>query len=242
MGKRTTRGRADNSALSKQQYRVSLINDWNNMKRSDITKLVRRAARGDKLARSQMLRYSWAISSEANQRMDYLEMADKAYGGSYNRVKYYLDIQFESDRALNPVQMKLDYYDMREQNDQLVKWLTKDVSTVEGQVRRERHRLEKLKELNIVDWETDYRDAEEFLRWLGNEEISASLDGYGTSEILVDAFYDVYKEQGKKGLDILSKAFTEFQARKYSKNPMSFDDAMERAGVKLEDYIEKHTK
>lgn len=240
----------------KRASRVALINEYNSLKRKDITKLTRDAAKGDYYARSKMLRYSWAISTESNKRIAALEAANKAYGGRYNRYMYFLETEHEAlglsqdippTKARTPVELKLDWYAMRLQNDQAVHWLSTDVSTVEGQVSREKHRLERLRELEIVDMDTSYREAEEFLRWLGNEESSAAIDEWGSSEQAVEAFYDIYKEQGIRGLDIISKQFLEFKAyrqssysdrrRYFSNAPKTFDEAMERAGIKIEDYI-----
>lgn len=236
------------SEQQKQQIRNTRIEAWYNMKRSDATKLTRKAVRGNREAQAELLRFSWAISTEANKRISALQSADKAYGGGYNRVMHFLDIEYDEltmgdrarpDMARSPIDLKLDWYAMRLQNDQLSYWLTKDVSTVEGQVTREKHRLTRLQELGIISEEADYRESEDFLRWLGNEEISAALDEYGSSEVLVDAFYDLYKERGKSGLHLLSTAFLEYHSRKVTDSPLAFDSAMERAGVKIEDYINK---
>lgn len=235
--------------IAKTADREVKISEWDAMSRREITQLTRKAARGDRQARSKLLRYSWAISTEANKRFDALEKADKAYGGGYNRAQFYLQIQYDdilrgrADRARTPVELRLDWYGMREQNDQLVHWLTKSISTVEGQIAREKHMLNSLKELNIISDNVSYEDSEEFLRWLGNEEIQTAIDEYGTSDEIVEAFHDMYQQKGKRGLDILSRAFVEYYATRNNNNPtVTFNEAMERVGIKIEDYKGRNGK
>lgn len=230
--------------FQKKHEREVKINEWDSLSRKDITKLTRAAAKGDRIARSKLLKYSWAIATETNKRLQALEDVDKAYGGAYNRAMYFLEIEYKdiqrgkANRARTPVELRLDWYGMRQQNDQLVRWLTKAVSTVEGQENRERHMLQALKEHEIIDASVSYKESEEFLRWLGNEEISAAIDEYGTSDVIVEAFYDMYQKKGKRGLDILSKAFVEYYATRGQNKPtVTFNEAMERVGIKIEDYI-----
>lgn len=239
----------------KAAYRRWVIDNYSSLSRKEITKLTRDAVKGNRYARSKMLQFSWAISTETNKRVKTLESIDKAYGGRYNRLMYFLEIEHENlelsqdiplHKARTPVELKLDYYAMRLQNDQAMHWLSTDVSTVEGQVAREKHRLAKLKELDIIPSDSDYRESEEFLRWLGSEEATASIDEWGTSDQAVKAFYDRYTADGKAALDLISKSYAEFKANKQSiaegtgpivNYPKTFDEAMERAGIKIEDYI-----
>lgn len=76
------------------------------------------------------------------------------------------------------------------------------------------------------------RDQKEFLKFLGNEEISAAVDEYGDSEIIVEMLYDAYKKGGSNALKVMRGALTEFLGRR-----ITFDDAMQRVGIKVEDYF-----
>lgn len=239
------RKRREFEEREKTEKRAVLINEYNNLTRREVTNLVRKAVRGDVTSRSKMMQYSWAISTETNKRLHALEDADKAYGGTYNRLKYFLDIEHESEYAKTPVELRLDWYDMRLQNDQAMHFLTKAVSTVEGQIDREKHRLAKLHELGIIPENYSYRESEEFLRFLGNEEVSAVIDEYGTSDPPVEMMWDAYQGNGnpnihgKRALDIMSKAFTEHKAgiiNPATGRALTFDEAMERVGIKVEDY------
>lgn len=239
----------------KARYRKMVIDQYSSMSRKEITKLTREAVRGNRYARSKMLQFSWAISTETNKRIDALQKVDKAYGGRYNRLMYFLEIEHENldlsqsinpNKARTPVQLKLDYYAMRLQNDQAIHWLSTDVSTVEGQISREKHRLAKLHELEIIPSDMDYQESEEFLRWLGSEEGTGAIDEFGTSDQAVLAFWHRYEQEGKAALDLISKSYAEYKANKQSiaegtgaipNYPRTFDEAMERAGIKIEDYL-----
>lgn len=235
---------------AKREIRNKRIEQWYNMPRKDITKMVRQAARGNREAQKKMLEYSWAISTETNMRIQELRDVDKLYGGRYNRLQYFFDTEYYGEdfesKAATPVQLHLDWYSMRLQNDQATHWLTTDVSTVSGQIAREKHRLAKLHELEILPSSYTYEDSEEFLRWLGNEEVSAAIDDYGTSDTAVEMFRDVWMNEGKQGLRLLQKSFVEYQAARQleklnqpipSGYARSFDEAMLRRGIKVEDYM-----
>ena len=194
-------------------------------------KLAFKAHRGDKGAQNALLSYTRSIKTEVNTRLRALEKSNLDYGKVYNQVQYFTQTQYGTNRFASPSALNKDWYDMALQNDIGYKFLNTMTSTREGARLAEKHRLDRLKELDIVPSNIGRRREKEFLRFLGNEEVSASIDEYGTSSEPVQMFYDVYDRDGTEGLKALSYSLTEHMAGR-----ISFDEAMERVGIKVEDY------
>lgn len=194
-------------------------------------KLAFKAHRGDKGAQQALLSYTRSIKTEVNKRLLALERSNLDYGKTYNNVQYFTQTQYGTKRFASPTALKNDWYDMALQNDQGYKFLKTMTSTREGARLAEKHRMDRLKELEIIPKDMARRKEKEFLRFLGNEEVSAAIDEYGTSDTPVQMFYDVYKEKGGEGLNALRYALTEHMAKR-----ITFDEAMQRVGIKIEDY------
>lgn len=198
-------------------------------------KLAIKAHRGDREAQASLLRYTMDIKKEVNHRLSLLERNNMAYGKAYNNVLYFTQTEYGTNRFKNPNQIgRTNWYDMALQNDIGYKFLNSMTSTVEGAREAEKHRIKRLKELEVIPEEITPRREKEFLKFLGNEEISAAIDEYATSDIVVEMMYDAYKKGGRQSLQLMRTAMTEFLA-----NRVGFDEAMERVGVKVEDYISK---
>lgn len=194
-------------------------------------KLALQANRGDSGAQKALLSYTRAIKTEVNARLLKLEKAHLDYGKAYNNVLFFTQTEYGKNRFQSPTALDMDWVAMTLQNDIGYKFLNTMSSTTTGARQAEQHRLEALRKLGKLPEKMKRHQEKEFLRFLGQEEISAALDEYGTSEVLVEAFYKKYKEDGSNGLTKISHAVTEFLA-----NRISFDEAMERVGIKLEDY------
>lgn len=205
--------------------------DYLHMSTKQRRKLARDAARGDKDALASLSQYTRDIKKEANKRLAKLERAGADYGNTYNNLAFFLDTQYDSNRLQSPTQLGYDPWAMSQQNEVAAKFLERKSSTLEGMRSIERHRLEGLKNSGALPENLSHRKGKEFLRFLGNEEISAAIDEYGASEVVVEMMYDAYQEGGTNALRVLNTAMTEWLA-----NRITFDDAMERVGVKVENY------
>lgn len=191
-----------------------------------------KAHRGDKGAQSALLQYTRDIKKEVNSRLLALERSNLNYGKSYNNVLFFTQTEYGGNRFKSPTALEHDWYAMSLQNDIGYKFLNTMTSTRQGARLAEKHRIDRLKELEAIPENIGKRQEKEFLRFLGDEAISAAMDEYGTSDIVVEMMYDAYSKGGSKALSNMRTAMTEFLA-----NRIGFDDAMERVGVKVEDYI-----
>lgn len=206
--------------------------DYLKMSTKQRRNLARKANRGDKAALSSLKQYTRDIKTEVNKRLKSLEKANLNYGKAYNNVMFFTQTQYDKNRLLSPTGLKNDPYDMQLQNEIGIKFLKSDLSTVRGSRDVEQKRLNSLKEKGALPNNISNKKAKEFLRFLGNEEISAAIDEYGDSEIVVEMMYDAYKNGGTSALSALKVSMTEFLSER-----ITFDEAMERVGVKVEDYF-----
>lgn len=197
-------------------------------------KLALNAKRGNIEAQKQLTQYTREIKAEVNKRLRELEKSNLDYGKAYNNLLFFTQTEYGSNRFQSVSKLDNDWYAMSLQNDIGYKFLNTMTSTKEGARTAERHRMDRLKELEIIPEDIAPRREKEFLRFLGNEEISAAIDEYGTSDVIVEMFYDAYKVQGTQALNILKTSMNEWLA-----NRISFDDAMLRTGIKIEDYISR---
>lgn len=196
--------------------------------------LALKAHRGDKGAQSALLEYTRDIKKEVNKRLADLEKSNLAYGKAYNNVTYFTETQYGTHRFKSPTSLGYDWYDMSLQNDIGYKFLNNMTSTREGARQAEQHRVARLKELEVLPNNLAKRKEKEFLKFLGNEAISAAMDEYGTSTEVVEMMYDAYQQNGTKALTVMRGAMTEFLAGR-----TDFDTAMGRVGIKVEDYYRK---
>lgn len=214
--------------------------DFLSMNKRQRRSLYRRAERGDRKALKEYARYTNLLKVETNKRLRALIKSRLDYGKFVNNVLYFTQTEYGRNRLLSANELEGDIYSMMVQNEIALKFLNSKQSTVAGAREVEEKRVEALTESGRLpeQFMQSKRRAREFLRWLGNEEVTASMDEYGRSDVVIEIAYDIYSKQGKTGLRTLSRALTEW----LSDNRMTFDEAMERIGVKVEDYLDVHGK
>lgn len=206
--------------------------DYLNMSTKQRRNLTRKANRGDREAMASLKQYTREIKNEVNSRLAKLEKSNIAYGKVYNNVQFFTQTQYGSNRFKSPTALNYDALEMALQNDIGVKFLKSKSSTVSGVRSIESNRLNTLQENGILPDKISKKRQREFLQFLGNEEISASIDEYGNSEVIVEMFYDAYSKGGSRALTTIKTAMSEFLS-----NRITFDDAMGRVGIKIEDYM-----
>lgn len=210
--------------------------EFNNLSKRQRLNLTRKAARGDKASIDLIRSFTNEIKVEVNARLRALRKAGMAYGPAYNHLMSFTDTEYESTRFMSFNELKGDVYDAMLQNEHGAKFLKSEYTTVAGAKRAERHRIEKLQELLSLPEDFSYRTNKRFLKFLGSEEVSASIEQYGTSHLVVQMLWDAYNGKKVKKLQapkIMKKALTE-----YLSGRIDFDTAMERIGVKVEDYFD----
>lgn len=225
---------------------------YSKLTRRQRNSLERKARKGDASAIKQFKQYTTSIRSATNRRLQALEKAKLDYGTAYNNLIHYLDTQFDGrNRVPTMAQIGNDFEETRWLNDYAVKFLTNNLSTVKGIETSNMHRVNKLQEdyeilpKKIIDKDSgemrdaEYRDFEDFLRFLGSEEVATAIDEYGESDIVVDMLWEYWnKDEGlERGANtmMMKRALAQYNA-----GQIDFDEAMRKVGIKVEDY--KHRK
>ena len=199
--------------------------------------MARRASR-DKKFYEEYRKLTSDLKVEVNKRLRQLKKSNLDYGSTYNNIMFFTGIMYGSNRLLSPNELANNIEDMMEQNEHAMKFLKSGWSDVKKAREQEQHRVDRLKELNKLPSSFKRRGNVEFLRWLGSEEVTAAIDVFGRSDIIVDLGYDIFKNEGREGLSTLSMAIAEFLDNKR----IGFDEAMRRRGINIEKYILKDSK
>lgn len=210
--------------------------EFKKMSKRQRLNLTRKAARGDEDAINLIRSFTNEIKVEVNGRLRALRRAGMAYGPAYNHLMSFTDTEYESNRFMSFNELKGDVYDAMLQNEHGAKFLSSEYTTVAGAKRAEKHRIDKLQELLSLPKDFSYRANKRFLKFLGSEEVSASIEQYGTSHLVVQMLWDAYNGKGMRKLQapkIMQRALTE-----YLSGRIDFDTAMERIGVKVENYFD----
>lgn len=209
------------------------VDEYLNANKRKRRALARRAIRGNKEAQKELSKLTNALKAEVNKRMRQLTKSNLNYGKQYNYLLQWID-NLNTNRLASARELGYDYDDMLTQNEIAYKFLKSGWSSVQKARETESYRIETLKRKEILPENFSRRKSVEFLRWLGDESSTEAMDQYGTSDIFVEMAFDVYQEKGKAGLVALSRNLTEFLDHQ-----ITFDEAMERVGIKVEDYYNK---
>ena len=199
--------------------------------------LARRASR-DKKFYEEYRKLTFDLKVEVNKRLRQLKKSNLDYGSAYNNIMFFTHTMYNTERLLSPNELGNDLEDMLEQNEHALKFLKSGWSNQSKAREQEQHRVERLQELGKLPTSFKRRSSVEFLRWLGSEEVTAAIDVFGRSDIIVDLGYDIFKNEGHEGLNTLSIAIAEFLDNKR----IGFDEAMRRRGINIEKYILKDSK
>ncbi len=205
--------------------------DYAEMSRKERTQLYRRAKQGSIIARRQFYTLSAELKKEANKRLYRLEKANLDYGKNYNFISYFLQTQHDSNRVPTAKKLNYDLGEMFTLNEVILKFLNNKSSLVKNARSSELHRIKTLQEHKILPESFDRKKDVNFLKFLGNEEVSGTIDEYGTSDVIVEMIFGAYQKNGAEIFPILKRALNEFLA-----NRKTFDEAMEEAGINIEDY------
>lgn len=198
-----------------------------------------KALAGDEKALKNLISVSNSIAKAANQRVYRLEKAGYDYGKNYNNLINFTMSNYNTKRLKTAKSLKYDVYQLFDQTEIARKFLRGKGTTVSGAKEIERYRIDTWKEKGIIREGFTRKEEEDFLRFLGNESVTGAIDAYGTSDTIVEAIHDKYIDAKRAGGEnatnavfrILEKSLAEFNA-----GSITFDIAMERAGIKIEDY------
>lgn len=237
-------------AKKKTGYRAFL-----NLTNVQRTMLYRRANRGNKQAQAQLIAFTRQLAKETNKRMLQLEKKDFAYYHAYNNIYHYTFTMYDGKKRLklpnyfhNKKTGEWDWSAIKLQNEQATKFLKSNYSKAEYVNDMEQYRIDKLIELGSLPeeirqskngtlpqeiYENRGQDFyKNFLRFLGSEEMRTAINEYGTSDILVEMIWVAYSEKNYS-LQMIASALDDYLDKS---NDVTFDEAMERIGIKIEDY------
>lgn len=216
--------------------------DYQKLGRTRRSALAKRAEKNT-AKRRELISYSRSVRSAVNYRLKSLRKAGFDYGSAYNNFMHYLDTQYETNLA--PAISKFENIaELAEFNEYAIKFLKSHESTITGQREMTKARVNVLKDYEILPAtiedefgnfrDSNYRDFDDFLRFLGTEEVVTSIDEYGVSEVVVDFLWDEWNDNHDDvdNMFMLRVALAQFNAGK-----ISFNELVAKRGRNLEDYL-----
>lgn len=219
--------------------------DYLKLGRPRRTALAKRAVNSP-AKRKELISYSRSVRSAVNYRLKSLRKAGFDYGSAYNNFMHYIDTQY--DTSLAPAISSFESLEeLAEFNEYALKFLRSHESTVPGQREMAEARVNVLREHDVLPAQildesggfrdSNYRDFDGFLHFLGTEEVVTSIDEYGTSEVVVDFLWDEWQEHHDDvdNMFMLKVALAQFNAGK-----ISFNELVEQRGKRLEDYLVRY--
>lgn len=198
----------------------------------ELRKLELRASRGDVSAQRALISATDQLKSMVNANLRALERGNWDYG-AYNYITNFTQTEYDTNRLKTSKALDYDWYNMRLQSEQAIKFLTRRGHNVQEQKEVLVGKRDWLISEGIIPKGTSLNRVKRFLRILGWEESQAIIsEKKGGSEQIEEMMYDAYQ---KVDFDesILRKAFTAYLAQRGDENGYTFDVTMERLGVTL---------
>ena len=195
------------------------------------------ATKGDREAQRLLFSINNEVAREVNKRLIGLEKTGYDYGIGWATAVNYTQVMYESNRFAYSKNMDDDYYQMSQQTQIGIKFLGSESSTVEGQKAIAERRIRKFREKGILDETVSDRRAKNFLKFLGNEEVSETIESYGRSETVIEMLWDAYqlKDNSKKKM---LKALGEYLTvdEKTGRHLKDFKQTMEELKIDISKY------
>ena len=195
------------------------------------------ATKGDREAQQLLFSINNEVAREVNKRLIGLEKTGYDYGIGWATAVNYTQVMYESNRFAYSKNMDDDYYQMSQQTQIGIKFLGSESSTVEGQKAIAERRIRKFREKGILDETVSDRRAKNFLKFLGNEEVSETIESYGRSETVIEMLWDAYqlKDNTKKKM---LKALGEYLTvdEKTGRHLKDFKQTMEELQIDISKY------
>ena len=195
------------------------------------------ATKGDREAQQLLFSINNEVAREVNKRLIGLEKTGYDYGIGWATAVNYTQVMYESNRFAYSKNMDDDYYQMSQQTQIGIKFLGSESSTVEGQKAIAERRIRKFREKGILDETVSDRRAKNFLKFLGNEEVSETIESYGRSESVIEMLWDAYqlKDNTKKKM---LKALGEYLTvdEKTGRHLKDFKQTMEELQIDISKY------
>lgn len=198
----------------------------------ELRKLELRASRGDVSAQRALISATDQLKTMVNANLRALERGNWDYG-AYNYITNFTQTEYDTNRLKTSKALDYDWYNMRLQSEQAIKFLTRRGHNVQEQKEVLIGKRDWLISEGIVPQGTSLARVKGFLRILGWEESQSIIsEKKGASEQIEEMMYDAYQ---KAGFDetVLAKEFTAYLAQRGNKNAYTFDIVMERLGVEL---------
>mgnify|MGYP007038494747 CR=1 FL=1 len=200
----------------------------------DLRRLQRKAKEGDRASIDALISVTNAIAGNVNKRMRALEQARYDYG-AYGIVEHFTGTQYGTNRFKTANALQKDIDDMVLQSQIGMKFLKERGSDVVYMEEQERKRIATFIERGVFPENISIRQARNFLRFLGREESQEFKDAYGNSDTVVEMMYDAYTKRNNSR-EKMSRAFSEYLARRGRDDTVTFAETMERLGIDIADY------
>lgn len=211
--------------------------EWANYTHKSRANVLRLAKAGNKDAQKMLMDVTKNIRSAANYRLSKLEEYGVDYGGVYNDATDYTQIVTGTNRFPTPKMLDYDYTKMFEASEVGLKFLRREMSHWQKMVKQQEYRIQALQKHTVLPEDFTRSDEERFLRFLGNEEVSSTIEEYGRSDLIVDIIYEETQQKGDKQFGIIQLALTEFLS-----GSKGFVEAMKDAGIPIEDYFRREAE
>lgn len=195
----------------------------------EIRNLVKKAMKGNGEAQASLVSQNDFLTMKVNRQLGRLERHHFDYY-AYDDIVAFTQTEYDTNRLLNSEKLEYDWYNIGRQMEFAEKFLKRESSTVEGQRAILERRIETFKEKEILPKDISRQRAKNFLKFLANEEVAQISENYGNSETVIEMMYGAYN----KKKNTKHKMLSEFQ--KYLAGEETFDIAMERLGINIEDY------
>lgn len=188
-------------------------------------------AESNKQIRQEFLKMSRSLQYAANYRLKLLEKHELDYGATYNNAVYYTQTMLNRNRfgSLTAVG---SFDELLVQNDIAYKFLTSAKSDWRIAEESERYRINTLIEHEVLPQDFSIPNTKDFLKFISNEEATATIDEYGTSDLIVDIIYGEYNKKGRDGLRVVQIALNE-----YLSGSKTLMEALSDRGVQVGEYL-----
>ena len=186
-------------------------------------------------ARNELVKQLISDAKKANSRLAALRREGLDYGSAADSAEHWLGQQ---GRRTFSQSTRQSIDDMEEELLRLRAFLSSPQSTVGGQRRINKKRVDSFRDADLVPEDMTDEDVEDFQKFLGNMSVQEYLSFYAESDDVVEALADLFEDDDEKVKDLFDqyKAFLEWR----EDNP--FTSAEEAPGLSFSEVKEEIDK
>lgn len=224
---------------------------YSQMRFADRQRLRYSAYRGNENSKEQLFNINNQLKAEVNERIRTLKSRGLDYNKRFNEIYNFGEINIGKERLATAKELDYDVNRIFEQMELALKFLNDPRTELNYALKKEQENYTKFRDK--FDSKLSLRQFRQFVRFLSNEETLAILEEHGSSEKVVEMFYDIYSESTskKRALTLIQKLELEFLSNRASQAekggaiiPMSeFDEALAKEfNIDLDKYRKSRYK